>query len=197
MESAGIVLRHYPYSKHKIAVLDQKIGRVDLFLSFESRAMVGSFMHYTLEHKKNNYYITLPVLVDIPFVLAKTDLLFFHHVLELIYFFVPEGTPAYDLFDLALFLYDDSNYTWLEHMQLKKIFLCKLLLSVGVYCETSLIRLVNLKSVLALPIDMIDPESLDLADEKKIDQWLEQCVSMHPAISKFKTVHFLMKNRIG
>lgn len=196
MESVGIILRHYSYSVYKIACLDQQLGRIDLILSRQKSIMVGGLMQYTAEPKKNNYFIKSLSLIDIPLQLAQSDLLFFHHVLELIYFFVPVGTPPYELFDLLLFLYNNADQVWVQHRVLKKIFLCKLLLDIGVYGEMHIPMLAYIRKIVQLPIDIIDPESLDLADEKMIDQWLQQCVETHPAISNFKTVHFLTKNRI-
>ena len=171
-------------------MLDKKLGRIDLFFSVMGRWTVGSLVNYTVTYKKNAHFVDMFHLYAVPLALAHIDLLFFHQVLEIVYFFVPQGMPTYDLFHFLLCLYQDELPLWISHAILKKIFLCKLLVLIGVYEETNFSRSTFFKQLLALPIDSIDTASLSLTDEKNIDCWLQRSLAAHPAINTFKTMHF-------
>lgn len=43
---------------------------------------------------------------------------------------------------------------------------------------------------LAMPIDIVDPESLHLTDEQQITMWLQRCLEDHQPLAQFKTANF-------
>src|SRR5437660_7497788 len=84
---------------------------------------------YNIHQYRSTHFINYSTLIYMPLSLAQADILFFHHVLELVYYFTHVGNCAKEVFDLLAFLYSASIAT-MTH-QSKKFFLLKLLTSMG------------------------------------------------------------------
>ncbi len=190
--SNGIVLVQPRPGSSIIVLLDQALGRIDS-LFFYAKVCVGSLMQYSVQQRNGKYFIDNATMIDIPLFLARADLLFLHHVLELLYHFIPVGSCTMGVFELLLLLYahDQRMYS----MRFKKFFLFKLLSILGIYPENMSLSTRSLQMLLTESIDKINDESIDLECEKDLDNWLYYCVAEHPRINDFKTIHFL--NRIG
>src|SRR3990167_5743477 len=90
---------------HKIALLDHSAGRVDGIIA-SPLVRVGSMIEYRVDkHKGTLRYIKYHTIVGVPLSIARVDILFWHHVLELCYYFVPLGSFTQQLFELLEFLY--------------------------------------------------------------------------------------------
>lgn len=178
--------------QHTVALIDEKVGRVDAIVRVP--VCVGSLVEYTIERERGPYvYLTELKITDLPFALGRDDIHFWHHVLELCYYFVPVGTSAYPVFELLRFLYDvDVSAPW--SMQSKKLYLFKLLTAIGLYSELPQLPQVTLYRLLGVPVQEMVHYVLDTDSEACIDTWLKACVAQHPAIQKFNTVYFLIKN---
>ena len=188
----GIVLRIYT-GKNKIALLDAIKGRIDGGV-FSSSVCVGAVLRYQIAGRHDRHLLDAIEIEDIPFALARSDLLFLHHVLEICYYFIPIGSCVAGVFELLQFLYT-VDYSSCG-MQCKKLFLLKLLVAIGFYPELPQWQEQGIQQLLALPIDIVAHEPIDLAIEKMIDDWLSACIAQHPRIEQFNTVHFLTKNRL-
>ena len=68
---------------------------------------------------------------ETPMALARHDILFLHHVLELCCQLIPVNSCVDGIFDLLMHLYSTQIYT--GSVQYKKIFLLKLLTRLGIY----------------------------------------------------------------
>lgn len=196
MEHTGIILYKNKKSQYKVTVFDKERGKIDIFFLTTEKYPIGSIISYSLLEQRNSFNVKHFILEKSPCFLATIDILFLHHVLEIITFFSPSCYPITPVFNLSLSLYNEHSQRWMHNILLKKIFVCKLLLLIGNYDQIESIDSTFLHSFSHTPIDMIDPTSLDLAQEKNIDAWLHHCLASHPAISNFKTIHFLTKNRI-
>lgn len=187
---SAIVIRQLE-TPYKIALLDRVAGRVDGIVS-SPLVRVGSLIEYTLEKNMGTMrYIRHYSVVDMPFSLARADILFWHHVLELCYYFVPLGSFTQQLFELLEFLYTvDVGIYW--RMRAKKLYLFKLLTSIGVYTRLPRFPIKQLQNLQSMPLAMITDEVINAQGEKSLDEWLRLCVYEHPAIRKFQTVHFLL-----
>ncbi len=185
----AIVLRQLD-SLHKIALLDRDVGRIDGIVSFPIG--VGSLISYVIEKRLGTWQFIRHVEVkDVPFAVARLDLLFWHHVLELCYYFVPAGSFTFQLFELLEFLYTvDKGTCWRTGS--KKLYIFKLLILIGVYAKLPALPGLEIKRLQAIPFDMIANEVIDEQTEEELDLWLRTCVYEHPAIKKFNTVHFLL-----
>lgn len=189
MYKAGIVLKRLN-SPYKIALLDQERGRVDGIVT--KAPCVGSLLHYSIERERGNYiYLSQCTITNLPFMLARQDILFWHHVLELCFYFIPIGYRIDSLFELLEFLYTvDITIRW--DVRSKKLYLFKLLAAIGLYdVLPQLVPESRVNQLLALPLNHIMHEQLDEKSEKVVNEWLRTCIAEHPQMGDFNTVHFL------
>ena len=188
MSHVAIILKQL--SPHKIALLDKRRGRLDGITL--KPLCLGSLIHYAIEKERSTMvYLRDTQLIDLPFTIGRDDILFWHHVLELCFYFVPPGSHIPELFELCTFLYTvDTNACWPK--QSKKLYLFKLLTIIGVYPRLPQLSPEKLHYLISLPLAVIAQEILDTQHEKRLDEWLRVCVSDHPAIAKFKTIHYLL-----
>lgn len=189
----AIVLKTYLPQKYKLSLLDWHLGKI---MGVPNRVDIGhgALIEYHLREQNGFYFMHGINIIDLPFALAKEDILFVHHVLELCYFFVPLGGEVPRLFDLIMILYDASNA--LIHDNAKKLFLFKLFSCLGLYPEDPKFRTPYFHQLAGSSIDMITIQPLDLVIEQALDEWLLSCIALHPCTHNFKTVHFLHKNRM-
>ena len=173
-------------------MLDKQLGRIEGIVASDIMS-VGSLVQYAARPCTGGFFLTDIQVVHVPLVLAKIDLLFLHHVFELCYYFAPIGSSVLGVFDLLMFLYA-AEQEWGNRL-LKKIFLFKLLTTLGMYAECDSICKVCFHYLITTPIDKLNSDLIDLNCKKKLNRWLQFCVAQHPAINKFKTVHFLNENR--
>ncbi len=187
-QRTGIILKHL--SLHKVALLDKQHGRLDGI--FFKPLHVGSLMKYAIEKERGTMiYLADCQIIDLPFALARDDILFWHHVLELCFYFVPLGNFIPQLFELCTFLYTvDTETCW--RTQSKKLYLFRLLTTIGVYPRLPQWPPARLHYFMSLPVSAIAGEILDEQHEKTLGEWLRVCVADHPAVAKFKTVHYLL-----
>lgn len=191
-EYSGIVLKQYDHSQYKFGLLDSKLGVIEgIFLS--TRVMSGALLRYDLKENNGRYFINNFEVLDVPLSLAKLDLLFVHHVLELCFYFMPTGSGNHTIFELLMLLYKSSQVVW--SVQAKKIFLFKLLTTIGLYDEHPIFKKPFIIQLLHTSIDNIHTQSIDLECEKDIMNWLSICVFDHPDIKYFKTTAFLSEHR--
>ena len=191
--SAGIILRRTLGSRYKIALLDKQHGRMEA-ISHSSTLMVGSLITYTLsEQQRGNYFLQDSQLLYVPLSLGRADLLFFHHVLELIYYFAAVGSCVSGVFDLLAFLYTTEHM--LMSVQFKKFFLLKLLTLMGATPELASVRTPGMDRLSVMATNQFDAIVIDTVTEKELDRWLWSCIWQHPYVNEFKTVHFLEQNR--
>ncbi len=187
----GVVLKNYEPKSSKIALVDKELGRIDGVV-FSRTICVGSLLHYDVQRGRNGYLLEHVKVDNLPLALARSDLLFFHHVLELCYYFIPVASEVAGIFELLQFLYT-VEYSACSK-QSKKLFVLKLLATIGLYSEVSDMHEQTIRKLLAVPLNMIVHELLDEASEKIMDDWLLRCIAEHPFVKYFNTMHFLITN---
>jgi hypothetical protein len=192
LDSVGIILRKNELSPHKIIILDKLQGKIECVSSTPSLS-AGSLITYNIKKQGQKHLISDSTLVYIPLSLAQTDMLFFHHVLELIYYFTNVGNCASEVFDLLAFLYS-TDHTEMTIL-CKKFFLLKLLTCMGSVPEMSQARTQSITYFNTLSIEQLIAISISSSDEIELDRWLWCCVWQHPYVNEFKTAHFLAENR--
>ncbi len=192
LSSIGIILRKSDISPHKVVILDKVQGKIECVTAVTSLS-VGALITYNIRQQQSLYFMSDSSLVYIPLSLAHTDMLFFHHVLELIYYFTYVGTGLSETFDLLAFLYS-IDHTVMT-VQFKKFFLLKLLTSMGSMPELDEIRTEFIAQLSTKHIKELSNITIDAIHEKELDKWLRCCVWQHPYGNEFKTVHFLAENR--
>jgi hypothetical protein len=192
LDSVGIILRKNSLLRNKVIILDKIQGKIECIASTSSLS-IGSLITYNLHQQQSTYFIKDNTLIYVPLSLAQTDILFFHHVLELVYYFTHVGSCSKEVFDLLAFLY--STAITKMTLQSKKLFLLKLLTSMGSIPEHNETRTKIITHLTTMNIKQLNQIAIDTTLEKELDRWLWCCIWQHPYVNEFKTVHFLAENR--
>lgn len=192
LDSVGIILRKNDLLPHKIVLLDKIQGKMEC-INKNAPLPVGALITYNIKKQGSTYFISDSRLVYVPLMLASNDLLFFHHVLELIYYFTAIGNCSSQLFDLFAFLYSREHTPFTP--QGKKFFLFKMLNSIGNIPEINTHTTKMVSRLNTITIEQLDTVILSILDEKALDRWLWCCIWQHPYVNEFKTIHFLSENR--
>lgn len=186
--STGIVLKTFVPKKQKIAVLDQYAGRIDVVI-FGAYVSPGSHISYALKSARTVIQISDVTLENLPLHLAREDLLFLHHILEILYHFLPIGGCIEGIFELLHNLFLIKPVAWSIHG--KKIFVFRLLMIIGMYPETQILSVPHIRILNNIQVDTMHATHLDLECGKALDQWLRHVIGHHPLIEYFNTIHFL------
>ena len=192
LDSVGIILRKSESSPHKVIILDKLQGKIEGVTTVPSFA-TGALITYNIRQQRTINFISNSTLIYLPLSLAQTDMLFFHHVLELIYYFTHIGSCSEEVFNLLAFLYSTEHA--LMTTQFKKFFLLKLLTCMGSIPELKQARTERITYLNTLDIKKLNKITIDNVYEKELDRWLWCCIWQHPYVNEFKTVHFLAENR--
>jgi len=192
LDSVGIILKKNDSSMHKVTILDKIHGKIECVTLYHAFS-VGSLITYIMRCEKSVYFINDISLIYTPLSLAQVDILFFHHILELVYHFTHVGNYTNDLFNLFAFLYatEQNMITALY----KKFFLLKLLSCMDTMPEQDNLHTSVMAKLNNTDIKHLVTISINKSDEQELDRWLWSCVWQHPYVNKFKTVHFLAENR--
>jgi len=194
MRHTGIVIHTFLPKKYKVAIIDNKVGRIDGFISSMVHGQPGSLFTYSIECKGSLYKIKDMCTDDMPLVLARNDILFLHHVFEICYRFIPVGSCVQGIFDLLCVLYDKKMS--IMSRQCKKIFLFRLLMLLGMYTTQIKTSVQWMRYVHEIPVDTKVSTLLNLEDEKQLDMWLYYSILEQSEGQMLKTVHFLTENRV-
>jgi len=193
LDSIGIILRKNNNSVYKLTVLDKIQGKIECVAS-KINMSVGSLVTYTVKRDQWYHHISNIQLVYIPLSLAHVDILFLHHVLELIYYFTYSDHCIKNVFDLLQFLYTSEDEIIAHHS--KKIFLLKLFANMDIVPNVSINDQNFFTDCITIKMHELTLFSLNKSDEKKLDDWLWSCMYQHPHANAFQTAHFLSNNRI-
>jgi hypothetical protein len=108
LDSVGIILRKNELLPHKVVLLDKIQGKMEC-INAHPTLSAGALITYNIKKQGSTHFISDSTLIYIPLALASHDLLFFHHVLELIYYFTTIGNCSGQVFDLLAFLYSTEH----------------------------------------------------------------------------------------
>lgn len=191
--SLGIVLF---YKGRNISIFEEQKGRIDALLYMKptahSRVQKGSVISYSVSC--NNYQESLlqDVQVEhVPLLWAKDDIYFLHYLLELCYYFIPQGNSCPTTFSFFMNIFSQfSSFVTVLH---KKRVLCKFFSQLGMYPYDSEIQQC-VEQLLKMPIDNLMDADLQLASEDLCDQWINWCIQTHPQGKWFKAMPTLLKS---
>ncbi len=205
----GIVLKKHKYTD-TISLLDAHLGHIKAIVYRAFCVSVGDVLSYQID-KRGKHYILLGCKIEQqPFLLSFHDIFFLHHIIEICYYSIPLGADEKEVFDLILFLYAHFAASWT--MNIKKIFLFKLILLIGVYTEhpklsKSIIMRLSTISTQAIAyisskpiegavdeaIDKVFDCAIDLDCMQDIHNWLCFCLAEHPYCDQFKTINYIYR----
>ncbi len=183
---SGIVLKKYFPHKQKIALLDRNEGRVEYTVLHE-KICLGALIYYTVTKLPRSNVIETYEIVDAPLQRTHQDLFFIHQLLELCYYFVPQGYSDEDIFDLMVFFY---SYKGVVTQPLRQRILIKFFVTLGIYPENQMKSLPLFAHIGSVPIDILIDKDLNLGCDNDIKIWLRSCIFQHPKAHEFKTMHF-------
>ena len=184
----AIVLYALKSHDQRVVLLDAHHGKVSCFIH-NKELPFGAHIEYQLVQKRKYYTAVSINVIRMPFVIAQEDISFLHHVLELCYHFIPEGTCASDVFALVSFIYSSGER--LKCSLSKKLYLSKLFILLGMYPEEPNMQSHHWQLLLTQPIEVILVQLADEAIECELNIWLRSCVQVHPLAHTFKTLGFL------
>lgn len=187
-KKTGIILKTFFSKKMKAIVLDQQLGKIE-GVPPHDRYTAGAVISYHAHLRGQIYFLHDVELIDMPLALAKEDILFLHHVIELIYFCAPFSQSMPEIYAMAHQLYCTANPSYSNDF--KMVYLFKLLVTLGMHPEDPRFQDANYYLLARESIDTILNKSIHLEIKQALHEWVRACVLVHPLIHVFKTVHFL------
>ncbi len=182
----GILLKSYMPFKQTVSLLDSSLGHITGIFMHDSLSL-GTVMSYQLEATGNRYFMKEVELIDMPFMLARHDMLFLHHMLEVCHMFLPKGLDAHRIYELLRLVFHKSVLTKQQKMKI----LCVLYVLLDLYVDDASLYNSYVHELAYMPLDAMIGKEIDINVEKNISRWLYQCMGMHMQVQQFKTVHFL------
>ena len=191
MKQLALVL--HQHESGYLSLLDRLEGRIDLRAESVGKKYAqpirGACIAYVPGTPRGKPIAQAIEIVAMPFKVAKLDILFYHHILELVYEFLPLGALGTDVFYLVTLLYTVSDMVKTAHA--KKLFLIRLFDLLGLHPHSEQFHGPEFHTIVARPIDTLLQENIDLKMQEYIHAWLDDCIKTHPMIDSLKTVHFL------
>ncbi len=187
-KKSGIILKTFFPKKMKMVVLDQQLGKIEGVPPSDQFA-VGSLLSYHAQQRGTVYFLHEINLIDMPLSLAKEDILFLHHVLEICYFCAPFGSNVPEIFHAVMQLYQERPTAYVH--EFKIAFLFKLLILLGMHPDEPRFEDPFYYYLARESIDTIMDKSIHLDTKQALHEWVRRCIAIHPLIHVFKTVHFL------
>ena len=183
----GIVLKNYQPKKNKISLLDEHLGRIESFAPFSIKQPlhVGSLVRYFPVQAGSLYQLEGIQILEVPLELARSDIYFFHRVIELCYYFLPLEAAANDTFNLVKVLLNSNPYLGRDLQ--KKLFLLRFFVELGMYPEEDFPLGESLHYLLSQPIEVMLKKKIKIS-EQELERWLLSCIEAHPQKAKFKTM---------
>jgi hypothetical protein len=193
MSRAIIIKNEYP-QKGVLTLLDQSMG-VIACRSDRYNIARGTLIEY--KHSCHGIWNKAREIEMIALPCCKTvsDLLFVHRALEICAQFILEGSVSDEVFDLMCYLYNLNSFSSLQTSLLKKIFLCKMFIVIGVWPVGERFQKPLFYRLATESIDNLLAQPIQLRCELDLDGWLRACVASHPHANDFKTWHFLQEKR--
>lgn len=207
-EVAYILKRFLP-SQQKLSILTRSQGKCNLVVPKESLCvrlwpgMLISFYPHRLNHTTMNSD-DIKILYT-PEGTSSKDMYWLHHLLELIYYFIPQAYPSHDVFDALscyLSILDYKGIVQENLILLQKICVMHFLQTTGsasqnfgFYDQDFLAQITSLPIMLAKnketkTINKI-LDSINAHENKTINSWILKNLTTHPCFKSFKTIRFM------
>jgi hypothetical protein len=192
--SQGIILRNCHARTHKVVVFDEQRGKIEGIPSKgrQSPCLQGSLMRYRAEEWHRHYILHDLELLEIPASWVADDIGFLHHILELAQHFVPPLQINKEFFDFFVMIYKTLSYDSKQLLRAKKVFLCKLFVTLGMYPQLESQQDKILFCLISSDPDIMLKDHYPLLD-KKMSTWLYDCLQTHVGTTRLKTLDFLVK----
>ncbi len=192
-KQTGIVLKTFFSKKKKMVVLDAQLGKIEGIPPTDT-LFPGALITYFAKPRDTLYFLQSIELLDVPMGLAKDDILFLHHVLEVCYYCAPFEKTAPEIFELVCYLYHQEVSPYSAEFKLAYIF--KLLVLLGMHPDEVRFQDPEYYLLARESIDTIMDKAIQLETKHALHEWVRSCIRIHPLIHAFKTIHFLDSDRL-
>lgn len=186
VDGRAFILKQYAPKRNVIAVLDRTLGHV-VASTYATPMSVGTLIGYRLRQQARCATIEQIEILHVPFELAQYNILFLHHMLEICYYFIPEGSTAPRVYDLLLYVVTEPPIC--ARRQKNILFLLFSLL--GMYPDDVVICRDYAQALHHESFQTILSMHIDSSIEPHMSSWLYRCVMMHACARNFKTLHYL------
>ena len=194
----GIVLKNYHINRKKLLLLDAQRGKIEVtYREHQSRIQQlvhGAHINYKFEAHNARPSIAHINIMAMPCHLARTNISFFHMILELCHHFIPINSNTEPIFELVHYLFTTPS-TLSQSAQY--LALCRFFALVGMYPEELPIAEESFNELCYQSFnDTILTKKLDSSEHHMIQSWVLRCIDVHPKKNTFKTFFTLAKNGI-
>lgn len=200
----GFILKRFLPYKQKLSILCQHKGKIAATTNPELRCnqlWPGMLISFNYSSNTSSVYFACNIEIIMSPEIEKYSCIFWlHRFLEICYYFLPLEKPSHDIFlhlynFFLLYKLEQKFLTQIEII--KKIYLLKLLALLGFYPDKEFVLFLNLYEQLSfLYVDFKDQQKVEFlkwqlqkikkVHEKKIDDWILNCISSHPCFNNFK-----------
>jgi hypothetical protein len=185
----GIVLQSPSCSKYKYIIFDQWFGKIEGVLrtkKYYNQITRSMLVRYAIQEKGSNYLIDVVDLDDFPDQWVIQDLIFFHHVLELMEHCVPYNQPYENLFNLLYLLYSYLPSDGCVNL-FKKWWLCRFFFITGLHPDNYVTFSADFLNLISSPFDtMVNRITSSACYNTELMRWLKGCRDAHAPSSGFK-----------
>lgn len=192
--SQGIILYSSLPLKRAVTLLDRVRGRIDGILRNDKQSLKlthGTCIEYVLQAKGDFFVVSFIEPIAVPAEWVSQDIYFLHHVLELCARYIPLHHAAQETFSLLTLLYQPWAYSMTIPF-FKKVFLCKLHISLGLYPAEEVYDPVLLSLISCAGDSMFDFQD-DTELESKLAMWLYRSLHAANAHNCLKTFSFVKR----
>ncbi len=172
---------------------DQQLGTINAHLHKKNSRhglSRGALIQYSPQASGTWHSAHAVEIIAIPQQWVIKNIWFLHHTLELIDFFVPRNHNSEDIFELMRLFYQPIHEVDVSFFQ--KLFLCKFFMLIGIYPEPRNIDDREFLSLMAYDTSLegrqVSDEQKYVFLEKKMIQWLRECILLHPHADRLKTM---------
>lgn len=204
VQQLGLVLKNFFPEQTKLAVLTRNFGRLDLVIANNlanklaiSKISYGMLIAYnTVDNTASvlnllssgaKVKISKIELIYVPIILPD-QLMFWHQLLELIFYTVPIGLHIPTLFEQICLV--GANLDLFSDSGQKLLALCRMLNLLGL-CPTNYSNFTpEFRALIYLPIDISVHQKIDLKWEEALSRWWRTSMIVHPKVNLFKTIAY-------
>lgn len=189
-QHTGIVLRRYMPKKQKISVLDAHLGRIEAVIRDErllENIWPGMELVYVPVEAMGVYVLDQATLIAAPFISARFDIDFLHHILELSYYFLELHDVNSDMFSLVKFACSgDHALSSDQKIMVVAKFLWQLRQEIDMLQDKK-----EAQRLLGLPLKGMLNETVGTDVRAHLFSWIQYAISCHPQRTYFKTIGFI------
>lgn len=187
----GIVIQSQ-YHTTKLIIIDKKLGKIDARLSGAKkhhRLVHGAYIEYTCIKERDFFWVSDVELIMMPASWVTQNISFFHHILELIHFFIMYHNPNNALMEHLNHLYASHEPQALIFFQYS--FLGRFFLLIGICPEESHDLSISLFRLISAPFDIMLNVRDDMLVSRQLGEWLRKCLLLHPEAHRMQTKQFI------